>query len=75
MCMDLLFCIKNNSNDETPNWRVKSSVGVSYPQFLHSIVREQGRIEVPIDSLEGGVLVDSSVNLPPLWELLSAVST
>lgn len=73
--MDLLFCIKSNSNDEMPNWRVKSSVGVSYRQFLHSIVGEEGRIEVVISSWEGAMLMDFSVNLPPLWNLLSSLST
>lgn len=59
--MDLLFCIKNNSNGEMPSWRVKPSVGVSDPQFSLSIVGEEGRIEVLLDSGEGVVLTDSSV--------------
>lgn len=58
-----------------PNWRVKSSMGVSYPLFLHSIVGEEGSIEVLVDSWEGVELMDSSVNLSPLWKLLSSLGT
>lgn len=73
--MDLLFCIKYNSKDEMPNCRIKFSVAVSQPQFLQSVVGEENRIEVLIDSWEGVVVLDSSVNLPPVWKLLSSLST
>lgn len=36
---------------------------------------EEDRIEVLIDSWEGVVVLDSSVNLPPVWKLLSSLST
>lgn len=46
-----------------------------YRQFLHSIVGEEGRIEVLINSWEDAMLMDSSVNLTPLRKLLSSLST
>ena len=46
-----------------PNWGVGSSMGVLYPQFLHSTVGEEGRIEGLIDSWEGVLLMDVSVQM------------
>lgn len=59
--MGLLFYLRCDRTDETSNWTVRSSMGVSYPLPLHRAMGKEGRIEAFIDSCESVALVESSV--------------